>query len=124
MNAAEVTEDRLRQLIERGFKFVHPRDESGDITAIVGVRPHDNVIDVVQLRTEDDAVALRLAGDTKDVLAPEKHSWRSAGPAPRVLDELLNLPDVIAETAVPAQSTSNGCWIHTDKNRAKWVPAS
>ncbi|WP_237774521.1 hypothetical protein [Actinosynnema sp. ALI-1.44] len=99
---------------------MHPRDETGDITAIVGVRPHHDVIDVVQLRTEDDAVALRLAGDTTDVLAPTSHSWRSAGPAPRVLDDLLNLPDV--ETDNPPTSTT-GCWIHTDKNRAKWVPA-
>lgn len=120
MNAAEATEDRLLRLIERGFKFVHPRDESGDITAIVGVRPHHNVIDVVQLRTEDDAVALRLAGDTQDVLAPQEHSWRSEGPAPRVLDELLSLPDIPGEEG-PA---SNGCWIHTAKNRAKWVPAN
>ncbi|RSM79523.1 hypothetical protein DMH04_31605 [Kibdelosporangium aridum] len=120
MNAAEVTEDRLRQLIARGFKFVHPRDESGAITAIVGVRPHDNVIDVVQLRTEDDAIALRMAGDTKDVLAPEAHSWRAEGPAPRVLDELLSLPDVVAEEG----TRTGGCWIHTDKNRAKWVPAT
>lgn len=121
MNAAEVTEQRLRQLIARGFKFVHPRDESGDITAIVGVRPHHDVIDVVQLRTEDDAVALRMAGDTADVLAPAAHSWRSAGPAPRVLDDLLNLPDVTVESGHPP--ANNGCWLHTETNRAKWVPA-
>ncbi|CAM3959035.1 hypothetical protein KIPE111705_33485 [Kibdelosporangium persicum] len=122
MNAAEVTEERLRELIARGFKFVHPRDESGHITAIVGVRPHHNVIDVVQLRTEDDAVALRLAGDTADVLAPQRHSWRSAGPAPRVLDDMLNLPDVTAEMI--EMPSANGHWIHTGRNRAKWVPAN
>jgi hypothetical protein len=114
------TEDRLRQLIDRGFKFIHPCDAAGEIIAIVGVRPHDDVIDVVHLRTEDDAEALRVPGDTEDVLAPDTHSWRSAGSTSRVLDDLLNLPDTAPAMETPG-SGANGCWVHVGAHRAKWL---
>jgi len=86
-------EVRLRELIARGFQFLYPTDARGELAAIVGVRAHDNVIDVVRLHTEDDAVATRMPADEQNVLAPTRFSWRRRGPACSVLEELLELPD-------------------------------
>ncbi|MEV0679835.1 hypothetical protein AB0I60_25240 [Actinosynnema sp. NPDC050436] len=92
-DAAVRTTFQLRQLIERGFQFLHPRDARGELAAVVGVRAHDAVIDVVRLHTEDDAVAMRMPADEMNVLSPTRFSWRRRGPATSVLDELLELPD-------------------------------
>ncbi|MFC6091111.1 hypothetical protein [Saccharothrix lopnurensis] len=90
---ANRTSRQLRELIARGFQFLHPRDARGEIAAVVGVRAHDAVIDVVRLHTADDAIAMRMPADEVNVLAPSRFSWRAHGPATNVLDELLDLPD-------------------------------
>ena len=54
---------RLTDLIGRGYRFLHPRDEHGRVVAVVGVRAHDRVVDVVLLNAEDDVSAYRVAGD-------------------------------------------------------------
>ncbi|MEU5694857.1 hypothetical protein [Actinosynnema sp. NPDC020468] len=84
---------QLRQLIARGFRFLHPRDARGELAAVVGVRAHDKVIDVVRLHHEDDALAMRMPADEQDILSPRHFWWRRRGSATRVLDELLELPD-------------------------------
>jgi hypothetical protein len=86
------TEDQILELRRRGFQFIHPRDGDGEIVAVVGVRAHHNVIDVVRLHAEDDVVASRLPSDA-DILAPTTVFWQQAGPAGEVLGELLALPD-------------------------------
>jgi hypothetical protein len=90
---ANRTTFQLRELIARGFQFLHPRDARGELAAVVGVRAHDAVIDVVRLHTPDDAVAMRMPADEVNVLAPSRFSWRTRGPATSVLEELLDLPD-------------------------------
>jgi hypothetical protein len=84
---------QLRQLIARGFQFLHPRDARGELAAVVGVRAHDAVIDVVRLHNEDDALAMRMPADEVNVLSPTRFSWRRCGSATTVLEELLELPD-------------------------------
>lgn len=84
---------RLRNLVDRGYRFLHPRDEHGAVVAVVGVRAHDAVVDVVRLDGEDDVTAVRVPADEPDVFAPAKVLWRSHGDACTVLDELLALPD-------------------------------
>ncbi len=84
---------RLNALILRGFQFLYPRDHKGELAAVVGVRAHDNVIDIVRLHDEDDAVATRMPADEVNVLVPTRYSWQRTGPANRVLEELLELPD-------------------------------
>ncbi|MFD7654370.1 hypothetical protein ACFV4N_10380 [Actinosynnema sp. NPDC059797] len=91
--ATNRTSIQLRELIARGFQFLHPRDARGELAAVVGVRAHDAVIDVVRLHTPDDAVAMRMPADEVNVLAPSRFSWRRHGPATSVLEELLDLPD-------------------------------
>jgi hypothetical protein len=90
--AASGVDVQLRALVDRGFRFVDPRDEHGDVLAVVGVRAHDDVVDVVELRGEDDAVATRLPPD-QDLLAPRRIHWRERGPASVVLAKLLFLAD-------------------------------
>lgn len=85
-------EDQLRTLVGRGFQFLDPRDDDGEVVAVVGVRAHDNVIDVVRLHAEDDVVASRLPADA-DILAPETVYWERVGAASDVLGQLLALPD-------------------------------
>ncbi len=84
---------RLNALILRGFQFLYPRDHKGELAAVVGIRAHDNVIDILRLHDEDDAVATRMPADEVNVLVPTRYSWQRTGPANRVLDELLELPD-------------------------------
>jgi hypothetical protein len=98
----DVVETRLMDLIGRGYRFIHPRDEDGAVIAVVGVRPHGCVIDILRLDAENDATALRVPADEKDILAPRKALWQCRGPACEVLDELLALPD-------DSRSTSSVC---------------
>ncbi len=124
------TDVRLRELIARGFQFIHAHDEHGELVSVVGVRAHHNVIDVVQLRGEDDVVAARMPGDEQDVLAPSRVAWQTVGEASSVLDDLLGLPDELAlrptigadDTLTPADSM-RGCWVPIGPGHAKWLPA-
>jgi hypothetical protein len=90
--AADSVDAQLRALVRRGFQFVDPRDEHGDVMAVVGVRAHHNVIDVIELHSEDDTVATRMPPD-QDVLAPQRVYWREQGPASVVMAKLLFLAD-------------------------------
>ncbi|GAA5157316.1 hypothetical protein [Amycolatopsis dongchuanensis] len=114
-------EARLLDLIDRGYKFLHPCDADGNVVTVVGIRAHGSVIDVIRLDAEDDAVATRLPGDEQDVLAPRKLLWRCRGSAHDVLDELLALADDYgADRAKPIP----GCWVPGEHGRAKWLAAS
>ncbi|WNV84023.1 hypothetical protein [Umezawaea sp. Da 62-37] len=93
MTSVDSAEGRLRELIARGFQFLHPTDGRGELTAVVGVRAHDDVIDVVRLHTEDDAIATRMPADEQNVLMPSRFSWRTRGSVCSVLEALLGLPD-------------------------------
>ncbi|HWM04048.1 MAG TPA: hypothetical protein VNP92_17065 [Actinophytocola sp.] len=92
MCPATSTDAQLRALVARGFRFIDPRDENGDVVAVVGVRAHHNVVDVVQLHGEDEVVAARMPTD-EDVLAPRRVFWREVGSAQHVLAKMLALPD-------------------------------
>jgi hypothetical protein len=87
------TEDLLIALRTRGFQFIDPRDAGGEVVAVVGVRAHDNVIDVVRLHSEDQAIASRMPCDEADILAPREVFWQHEGPVLAVLGSLLCLPD-------------------------------
>jgi len=86
------TEDQILELRARGFYFIDPRDEGGEVVAVVGVRAHHNVIDVVRLHSEDDAIASRVPSD-ENILAPTRVFWKQEGSASQVLREMLALPD-------------------------------
>ena len=93
MTAPSSTDLRLAELVSRGFRFMHPRNPDGHVVAVIGVRAHHNVIDVVWLRGEDDVIATRMPGDETNFLTPARVIWRSSGTAGEVLGELLGLPD-------------------------------
>jgi hypothetical protein len=107
----------LLELVERGFRFVHPHDASGDLIAVHGVRVHHGVVDAVVLRAEDDAHAVRMPGDEPDILRPRTTLWETTGRAQTVLTELLDLPDEQASPDVVAA----GCWVPTRPGRAVWL---
>jgi hypothetical protein len=112
---------RLQGLIKRGFRFAHPHDSQGALVAIVGIRVHDGVIDIVQLYSEDDADAARIPGDEPDVLFPRNVLWRSTGAALAVLDDVLALADPEHQRE---HSRADGCWVPTRPGRAAWLAAS
>lgn len=125
------TESRLRELVARGFQFVHPRDTDGNVVAVVGVRVHRNMADVVQLRAENDVLASRIPAGERDVLAPATVLWKYTGEACTVLDALLSLPDEFAADVVSAASpaaknptAARGCWLSIQPGRAKWLAAT
>ncbi|SDC61754.1 DUF397 domain-containing protein [Actinokineospora iranica] len=120
-------ETYLRRLVARGFEFLHPRDANGEITAVVGVRAHHNVIDVVRLHAENEVIASRLPGDAADVLNPEFVLWQRTGWATDVLRQMIDLPDDRTPDALHQfrpETSANGCWVPTAPGRAKWLPAS
>lgn len=117
----EITE-RLRRLIDYGFRFAHPRDPQGSLVAIVGARPHHGVIDIVQLFGESDADAVRIPGDEPDILRPRVVLWRTTGPAHVVLDRTLALPDPVTDES-KTHRESRGYWMPTQPGRATWLAA-
>ncbi|MBB1155733.1 MULTISPECIES: hypothetical protein [Amycolatopsis] len=114
-------EQGLQQLIARGYQFVHPTNGAGEVQAVVGVRVHDNVVDVVRLNAEDDVEATRLPGSEQNIFAPASTLWRSRGEASQVLGEVLALPE--RQPASTAVSTANGCWVPGRGGRSKWLAA-
>jgi hypothetical protein len=86
-------ESGLQELMSRGYQFVHPRDANGEVLEIVGIRMHDNVVDVVRLGAEDDVLAMRMPGDEENILAPARVLWRRTGSVGSVLAEALALPE-------------------------------
>lgn len=111
--------EQLRALMALGFRFAHPRHPNGAIAAVVGVRAHDNVVDLVQLLGEHDADAARIPGDEPDILSPRHVLWRATGPAHTVLQQVLDLDD--PDTAPGRQ---NGCWLSLGSSRAVWLPST
>src|SRR3569833_886471 len=86
-------ETGLQELVARGYQCVHPADERGEVLAVVGVRVHDDVVDVVRLNAEDDVVATRMPGTEDNIFEPERWLWRRRGEGAQVLTEILSLPD-------------------------------
>ncbi|PRW64867.1 hypothetical protein [Actinopolyspora mortivallis] len=86
-------EARLLRLVARGFQFVQSSDAAGEPEAIVGVRGHDNVIDVIQLESEDHVVATRMPSSEENIYRPSTIRWRTSGTVYEVIDRLLALPD-------------------------------
>lgn len=111
--------DQLRNLVARGFRFIHPRTGEGELVAVVGVRAHDHVVDVVEVRTETDVVATRMPAGVENVLAPTDVLWQTTGQASTVLAELLTLPDdhLVKHLDAPA----NGCWVPIHAGRSRWL---
>lgn len=124
MDESSETERRLRALIDKGFRFVHPRDPGGDVVEVVGLRAHDEVVDVVRIIGETEVVAARLPADEPDILAPTTVLWRRAGAADEVLDALLALADDDS-TLQPKtrRGESSGWWVPVRAGTSAWVRA-
>ena len=112
----------LVALVGRGFRFAHHRDAAGDLLAIQGVRAHHNVIDVVVLRSENEAKAVRMPADEQDILAPATTLWRTTGRAQAVLARVLDLADEPAP-ADATHSVTEGCRVPARPGQAVWPRA-
>jgi hypothetical protein len=85
---------RLRQLVARGFRLMPPvRDTDGELMALIYVRPHGDIVDVVELRGEDDVRAARVSCDESNRDDLTSTHWLTAGSACDVLDQVLALPE-------------------------------
>lgn len=119
---AELAADTaLKHLIAAGYRFVHPRDDDGDIVAVVGVRAHDTVVDVVRIDGEDDVTAIRMPGDEEDVLEPTKSLWQRTGPVGEVVADMLSLTD---EAHATSAEPLTGCWVPASPGRSAFLLAS
>ena len=116
----DITSD-LRALTARDFEFAHPRDASGTLVAVVGLRVLNDVIDVVKLFAEDDAEAVRVPGDEPDVLFPERVLWRTTGTTPEVITDVTGLD----EPPRQRHTQPTGCWPPAPSSRPmSWLPVS
>lgn len=115
----------LHQLIGAGYRFVHPRDAAGDVVAVVGVRAHGNVVDVVRIDDVDDVTATRVPGDEQDVLDPADALWQETGRVDEVVSSLLTLADDYRGTDLdtPAEPVK-GCWVPAGEGRSAFLLAS
>jgi hypothetical protein len=86
-------ETGLQELIARGYRFIHPCNNNGEVLEIVGIRAHDDVVDVVRLSAEDDVHAMRVPGDDENILTPKRVLWQATGPVGAVLAEMLALSE-------------------------------
>lgn len=111
----------LHQLIGAGYRFVHPRDAAGDVVAVVGVRPHGDVVDVVRIAGVDDVTATRMPGDEQDILEPEDALWQESGRVDGVVSSLLALPD---DYQGAASKPVKGCWVPAGEGRSAFLLAS
>jgi hypothetical protein len=116
----------LNALMARGYRFIHPRDSGGEIVAVVGVRAHHGVVDLVQLYGEQDADAARIPGDEPDIFFPKTVLWRTTGNASEVIKQALELEDPIITVSddIRCRTNDKGCWVPTHAARATWLPAS
>ena len=114
-------ETALNRLIAAGYRFVHPCDSEGNIVAVVGVRAHDAVVDVVRIDGEDDATATRMPGDEEDVLEPGKALWQQTGAVGEVVAALLALAD---EEFAASREPLTGCWVPASPGRSAFLMAS
>ncbi|HVV22726.1 MAG TPA: hypothetical protein VHF06_25040 [Pseudonocardiaceae bacterium] len=113
--------EKLRELMARGYRFVHPRNTDGHVVAVTGIRAHHDVVDVFQLYGEHAANAARMPRTEQDVLSPRCVLWRSSGTAADVIDDLLDLAE---PTPAPVSSKAGGCWVQTRPGRATWLSAT
>jgi hypothetical protein len=128
--------DKLQALITIGFRFAHPRNATGHVVAVTGVRTHHDVVDVFSLYGENAATAARMCSSEPDVLSPRNVLWRTSGTATSVIEALLTLAEPSADQTRPlGQSTQNhqparraerdrGCWVQTRPGRSTWLPAT
>jgi len=119
MTTLELT-DRLNTLIDKGYRFLHPRAADGSLTAVIGVRMHHDVVDLVRLHSEEDATASRIPSSEEDILSPETVLWGSNGPAIDVIDALISLPD----PAPSEQAYRPECWVSHGNGKTSWLAAS
>ncbi|WP_132878652.1 hypothetical protein [Tamaricihabitans halophyticus] len=117
---------KLTALIDAGFQFVHPRNAEGEVVAIVGMRVHQGVVDLVRLHGADDAIATRAPVDEEDVLAPKAVLWERSGESEAVIDALLELADPEPEPPARGGGTryARGCWVADGRGRTQWLTAT
>jgi hypothetical protein len=110
--------ERLHALRAMGFRFATQQGKTGGIVALMGVRAHHGIVDIVQLYGENDADAVRVPADEPDILFPRTVLWRTSGAAGRVMDDLMGLPDPAGTGRDPC-----GCWLPVQTGRLVWIAA-
>ncbi|TDC88997.1 hypothetical protein E1161_22525 [Saccharopolyspora aridisoli] len=83
----------LRQLVLRGFQLMPPvRDGTGELEALIYVRPHGDVIDIVEVLAEDHVRAARVPRRGEIRTDDNEACWRTTGTVVDVVDQVLSLP--------------------------------
>lgn len=114
--------DHLRAMMGKGFRFALNTGNDGGIVAVVGVRVHDDVIDIVELFGHRDADGVRIPGTEPDILFPRTVLWRATGAPAEVIERMLALPDQ-EPAARSGAGPAKGCWVPTGRGRATWLGA-
>ena len=84
---------RLQMMRTLDYEFATDHADDGGIEALVGVRVHQGVIDILELYGEDEATATRLPDTEPNIMLARTVLWHTRGAAYEVIDELLSLPD-------------------------------
>ncbi|MCP2169059.1 hypothetical protein [Goodfellowiella coeruleoviolacea] len=83
---------KVIELRESGFKFLHLRDEDGQLDRIMGFRQRRGFVDSILFWSETQARAGRLPA-MRDTSRPVQAVWIYEGPLVEAVDRLLDLPE-------------------------------
>lgn len=107
--------DGLHTLTSHDFHFAHPHDAQGRLIAVIGIRAHHEVIDILQLYDEHDAEAARIPAEEPDILFPRTVLWHTTGTAQEIIDATIALADPI-----PNPNQAKGYRIPTHAGHSTW----
>ena len=83
---------KLVELRDKGFRFMHLRDEAGQLDRIIGFKQVRGFVDSILFWSETEARAGRVPA-VRDSGRPVQAVWIFEGPLVEAVDRLLELPD-------------------------------
>jgi hypothetical protein len=89
---------KLAELRDKGFRFMHLRDEAGQLDRIIGFKQVRGFIDSILFWSETEARAGRVPM-SRDANRPVQAVWIYEGPLVEAVDRLLDLPEPGARSA-------------------------
>lgn len=84
--------NKVIELRESGFQFLHLRDDAGQLDRIMAFKQRRGFIDSILFWSETEARAGRLPA-VRDSTRPAQAVWIYEGPLVEAVDRLLDLPE-------------------------------
>jgi hypothetical protein len=104
--------EAVQRLVNAGWRFLHLRDERGNITAIYGERPTFGAVETITFRSANMAMAARMG---REDYPHGGALWQTSGTVADAIGELLELPPHGHRLAPAlARRASSSLWLPGD----------